>query len=397
MKVNHQNTFFYKVLDQLEHDYKELDYYYASISHLENQSEYIDSQLSENTYYRQILMISFFSNKADERILGLNNCITFLLSELKPKVTENEFLKYIYIFIDLENFDVDNCKKTYTLFLEIFNYLPFVFNLNYTEFYDLYKLVLYFVHFPEMKNHPISSIKVFDDRNIYSFYPNEVYHHFIIEDINPVIITDYFFKLSTEEDYLIHNELIKSSKYEDLKILKDLISEKEFEILQSENHPVLDFNYRNFSSLRVVHFIKLLANVNLPNEMIYRIFFNKGYYSKAYTEIERINQFITYSIDKGDKITYPLIEKFLAFITKCTKDPILTENKVNYLYTKGMSILFKDELEVFRDECFECRAKTDLIYCEWEDPLKNPKHQTICQQCLDTKTREYDLKYNMPF
>ena len=397
MKVNNQNTFFYKLLDQLDQDYKELDYRYENISYLENQSEFIDSQLSDNTYYRQILMISFFSHRAEERILGMNNCITFLLNALKPKVTDNEFIKYVYTFIDLENYEIDNCKKTSALFLEIVNYLPFVFDLNYTEFFDFFKLVRYLVNFPEMKNHPISSIKVFNDRNINSFDPKQVYQHFIIGDINPVIITDYFFKLSTNEDYLIHNELIKTENYEDLKILKDLISEKEFEILQSENHPVLDFSYRNFSSMKVVNFIKLLANLNLPKEMIYRIFFNKGYYPKAHTEIESINQFIEYSMDKGDKITYPLIEGFLEFITNCTKDPILTENKVNYLYKKEMSILFKDELEVFFDECFECRTDTDLIYCEWVDPLKNPIHQTICQQCLKSKTKEYDFKYNMPF
>ncbi len=346
---------------------------------------------------------------------NLDSLISILLTEdfSTTEQLKQEFstLSSWLIFFDELTDDIDLSSRMIEAFLSEKNYF-FVFNEIFDEVETFRKFIkeIFFIHkeikilsdfemryliqisvfyslFHKDFNIQLSSIHKFQNENLNVF---EIFDDLFVKKEKPVLLTDNFHNLNSFgelrllADILLDIEVLKNP------ILDSKISEQEFTLFISQNHPVVNIDNNVFDSL--ISLIKSLHQVKLNQNLIYRLF--QLNYHLSDSIITEINNYII-SINNQPNLTE--LQKFIDFTVSRPYRNLFGE-KTRYLFKKELSVLFKDDFSLFADFCEHenCKSNYNLTYIEWIDNNLN-KHRTICKNCLDKINFEYFCKYEAPF
>ena len=402
-KQNQSNSYFFRIAE--EYSISQIKEEYESIKHLEKQFEDIHLKLPYPQIFDETVYLYISSYNTTEFIIT-NLVKMYSCIEHSFKTLEKEEIKIQNLFIDgflsLMDFDVAKCHRIFEFMVHLKQKISYIQDLSLGEIIAIFKIAHYFSLYPEDKIRDIESYKYVADRN--RFDAQTLFNHLFIDKINPVLLTDHFMILNDKKNYEAIHLLI--NKITDLNTpeLKIQLNQKEIDLLCSDKHPILKIDDRaGWNIENAIKLVKSLLNINLPESLIYRIFFDQRFHINSIpTEklISYLNEYICF-LDRE-----PTVNELIDFLTyqseindRYLNYPIFTKSEVHYLYHKEMSLYFKSDTSVFTDICHFCESLSGapVINIEWKEPDESVHFINYCKTCFKNKNLNYMMEFDSPF
>ena len=384
----------------------ELKSHYEDFKHLESTFEEIHNYLPNPAFFDYVIESYLTSyNKKEyiiEKLKQVESCVLIVLSKFSEEIKEVQNL-FLDGFFTLHIFEIEKCEKIMAFIKEINESLHYLKTLTFQDLQDVYKIAHYHSYYPEDKIRSFDTYPYIGIDEYYMFDEHELFLHLFIDQINPVLLTDHFFKFKTPKDFEVLHLLINGVKDLNTPSIQLKLSEQEYELLRSENHPPFTIKQRHgYGITSAMYLVKSLISLNLPSEMIYRINYDTQFMSISSFQKDQntlINEFIEFS---NQQPTLREIFAFLKFhndIPVDRKYPLFTRNEVRYLYKKEMSLYFKENLSVFSEYCQFCQSLSEAptIHFEWIDNNQKPHFANYCSVCLEAKNFNYMSEFDDPF
>jgi len=379
---------------------------YIGIKHIENTLEEIHNYLPSPRFFDEVVGMYIDSNSTSEYIVEklkvIEEIVLFTLSYFSEETVEiqNTFLDG---FFTLHEFDKGLCEKTLKFMKEISTSILYIKEFTVDELRNIFKIAHYHSYYPEDQLRSFDSYSFSDENAHYMFDAHELFLHLYIDQINPVLLTDQFFSLKRTKDFEALHLLIHGEKDLNTPTLQLNLSELEYELLISENHPPLSIYTRiRYDIESALSCVKGLLSINLPREMIYRIYFDTNFamIQVSYENmIKYIHEYIDFLKRQPTLREIYTLLKFQSDIPVDRNYPLFTSNEVRYLYKKEMSLYFKNNLSVFSEHCQFCQSLSGAptIHFEWMDLNKTPHFANYCEVCLSEKNYKYMAEFDCPF
>ncbi len=402
-KQNQYNSYFFRIAG--EYSISQIKEEYVSIKHLEKQFEDIHLKLPYPQIFDETVYLYISSYNTTEFILTnlvkMYSCVAHSF-----KVFEKEEIQVQNLFIDgylsLMDFDETKSHRIFEFIVQLKQKISYIQDLSLGEIIAVFKIAHYFSLYPEDKIRDIESYKHVAERN--KFDAQTLFNHLFTDKINPVLLTDHFLILNNKKDYQAIHLLINNITDLNTPELKIQLNQKEIDLLCSEKHPILKIDGRaGWNIENAIKLVKSLLNINLPESLIYRIFFDQRFLVNSLPTdklISYLNEYINY-IDRE-----PTINELIDFLTyqsevndRYLNYPIFTKSQVHYLYHKEMSLYFKSDISVFTDLCDYCESLSGapIIHLEWKEPDESVHFINYCKTCFKDKNLKYMMEFDSPF
>lgn len=405
MEISQKSSYFYSITNS-SYTISEVNRHYDAIKHLESKFQSIHNLLPNPYFFDEVVNLLITCYQPSEFILGklneLESIVQIIYNDFSEERIEvqNNFLDG---FFTLYIFDKIQCEKIVAFVKELCDKIPYLKEFEPYDLYPIFKIGQYHALYPHDRIRTIDSYSNGKENKKYLFDPHELFLHLYIDEINPVLLTDKFFHLKNENDLEAFHLLINGKTDLNTSNLKFDLKEEEYSLLSSQNHPPLAFNSRHgYNIQKAVDLVRGLIQVNLPKEMIYRVYFDVNFATISLPNknlISLINEYVNYlnrTPTFKELFTYL---KFQSDIPVDRKLPLFTSNEVRYLFKREMSLYFKNNLSVFTEHCQFCKSlsQTSVIHFEWLDENNNPQFRNLCVKCLDKINMDYMMDYFSPF
>ena len=392
----------------IAHSYSigEIKRHYETIKHLEPTLEEIHNYLPYPAFFDEAVELYIASYSTSDYILGklkvIEEIVLFALSYFSEETLEiqNLFLDGLFT---LHEYDIDLCQRVFKFIKEISTAIPYIKEFSLDELRNVFKIAHYYSLYPKDQLRSFDSYRFCKENERILFDEHELFLHLFVDQNNPVLLTDKFFSLKAIKDYEALHLLLNGERNLNTPTLQLILRDDEYELLLSENHPPLFTTSRVENGIEsVLNCVKGLLSINLPREMIYRIYFDTNF-SLIRLSNENIIAYTNEYIDFLERQPtlreiYSLL-KFQSDIPVDRKYPLFTNNEVRYLYKKEMTSYFKDNLAVFSENCQFCQSLSgaQTIHLEWMDLNKTPHYANYCTVCLKAKNFKYIAEFDCPF
>ena len=379
---------------------------YPGIKSIEPTLEEIHNYLPNPLFFDEVVEMYTSSYNSSDYILKklkvIEEIVLFALSYFSEEKLEiqNLFLDGLFT---LHEYDTDLCQRVFKFIKEISTAIPYLKEFSIDDLRNVFKIALYHSYYPEDQLRSFDSYCFSNINDHYMFDAHELFLHLFIDQINPVLLTDSFFSLKSGKDFEALHLIIQGERDLNTPTLELNLSDEEYDLLCSENHPPMSVLTRGRNSITsALNCVKGLLSINLPREMIYRIYFDTNF-SLIRLSNENIIAYTNEYIDFLERQPtlreiYSLL-KFQSDLPIDRKYPLFSTNEVRYLYKKEMTRYFKDKLDVFSNECDFCKSLSGalVIHLEWIDFIKTPQSANYCTVCLNAKNFKYMADYDDPF
>jgi len=401
---NTPTSYFFSIAHSYSID--EFKRHYEDIKHIEPTLEEIHNYLPNPLFFDEVVELYISSYNTSEYILEklktIEESVLFALSYFTEETREIQNL-FLDGFFTLFLFNKELCEQILKFIKEISTAIPYVKEFSIDELRNVFKIAHYYSHYPKDQLRSFDSYRFSKENERILFDEHELFLHLFVDQSNPVLLTDKFFSLKTSNDFEVLHLLLNRERNLNTATLQLNLSDDEYELLLSENHPPLFTTSRVENGVEsALNCVKGLLSINLPREMIYRIYFDTNF-SLIRLSNENIIAYTNEYIDFLERQPtlreiYSLL-KFQSDIPVDRKYPLFTNNEVRYLYKKEMTRYFKDNLAVFSENCQFCQSLsgTQTIHLEWMDLNKKPHYANYCTVCLEAKNFKYMAEFDCPF
>ena len=401
---NTPTSYFFSIAHSYSID--EFKRHYEDIKHIEPTLEEIHNYLPNPLFFDEVVELYISSYNTSEYILEklktIEEIVLFALSYFSEETLEiqNLFLDGLFT---LHEYDTDLCQRVFKFIKEISTAIPYLKEFSIDDLRNVFKIALYHSYYPEDQLRSFESYCFSNINDHYMFDAHELFLHLFIDQINPVLLTDPFFSLKSGKDFEALHLIIQGERDLNTPTLELNLSDEEYELLCSENHPPMSVLTRGRNSITsALNCVRGLLSIKLPREMIYRIYFDTNF-SLIRLSNENIIAYTNEYIDFLERQPtlreiYSLL-KFQSDIPVDRKYPLFTNNEVRYLYKKEMTRYFKDNLAVFSENCQFCQSLSgaQTVHLEWMDLNKTPHYANYCTVCLEAKNFKYMAEFDCPF
>lgn len=401
---NTPTTYFFSIAHSYSID--EFKRHYEDIKHIEPTLEEIHNYLPNPLFFDEVVELYISSYNTSEYILEklktIEESVLFALSYFTEETREIQNL-FLDGFFTLFVFNKELCERILKFIKEISTAIPYVKEFSVDELRNVFKIAHYYSHYPKDQLRSFDSYRFCKENERILFDEHELFLHLFVDQSNPVLLTDKFFSLKTSKDFEVLHLLLNRERNLNTATLQLNLSDDEYELLLSENHPPLFTTSRVENGIEsVLNCVKGLLSINLPREMIYRIYFDTNFSLIRLSNeniIDYTNEYIDF-LERQPTLReiYSLL-KFQSDIPVDRKYPLFTNNEVRYLYKKEMTRYFKDNLTVFSENCQFCQSLSgaQTIHLEWMDLNKTPHYANYCTVCLKAKNFKYMAEFDCPF
>lgn len=400
---NPPTSYFFSIAHSYSID--EIKRIYDEIKHIEPVLEEIHTYLPFPGFFDEVVELYISSYNSTEFILEklqiIEEIVRFELSYFSEESIEIQNL-LLDGYFTLQIIDFKICQGIFKFIKEVITSIPYIKDVSIDELRNIYEIAHYHSLYPEDQLRTIDSYRFKDINSSSLFDAHEFFLHLFVDQINPVLLIDHFFNLNSSKEYEVLHLLLNGERNLNTPTLKLNLSDQEYELLRSENHPPLSTPSRVSNGYeKALNCVNGLISINLPSEMIYRIYYDVNFSLLRLSnqnKIKLINEYIIFLNRQPNLREIYSFLKFQSDIPINRTYPLFTKNEVRYLFKKEMSRYFKNNLSVFTEECQICKSQSEgsTIHIEWFEE-NTPHFANYCTECLDSKNINYMAEYDNPF